>query len=348
MRIEKPHEQNCFDVMRHIAALTVMYSHHHAFAQTHESPFQGFIYSGGVAVCVFFAISGYLVTQSFGRSADFVAYMGKRMLRIFPALTVCSFIVVYPLSAYYYGDERVSYVTNWETFHNLLSMIALHPIAIPKIYSGYKFSGPPDGSLWTLPIEFSCYLILGAFLSFSKSWRVPAVLLIAAIAAAVTLSDQAQHAQFYSVQVSWFLSFGMCFAVGALMSATKPSWNRGPVKICLAVVSVWLLIVLKGAPEITVIGFLAIAVIVVVVGTSFRDRLICGRFDVSYGLYIYAWPVQQIVVNEITPKFWPSLVLSIAIVSVIAIFSWVFVEKPFIRRLRIKLYINNTSILHIA
>mgnify|MGYP001287469610 CR=1 FL=1 len=55
MRIEKPHEQNCFDVMRHIAALTVMYSHHHAFAQTHELYSKG-LYTLAVSPFAYFLL----------------------------------------------------------------------------------------------------------------------------------------------------------------------------------------------------------------------------------------------------------------------------------------------------
>lgn len=321
------HKNNSFDVLRHIAALLVIYSHHRHFASAQEPVIFGFTTYGGLAVQIFFAISGYLVTESFVRSATVVDYFGKRIRRIFPALIVCSFIIVYPMTAFYYGGERIEYLLSPEAFQNFLSMAGMLAVSIPKV-----MVGPVDGALWTLPMEFVCYLIAALALSFSKSWKTPALLLVGALLTTILASDATKQTGFYGIVFSWLLLDGMCFAVGALMARTRESWDDPRVKLCLAIFSVYMLLMLMDRPERLIVGYISVPVLTIVLGMSIPDFLIKGRFDISYGLYIYAWPVQRTVIAN-TPHmpFANSLALTILITSAFATASWFLVEKPMTR-----------------
>jgi len=68
------------------------------------------------------------------------------------------------------------------------------------------------------------------------------------------------------------------------------------------------------------------------VGESLSEKLINGKFDVSYGVYIYGFPIQQIVINRVTHRFWPGMAISVVLALVAGYFSYRFVEKPFLRK----------------
>lgn len=92
---------------------------------------------------------------------------------------------------------------------------------------------------------------------------------------------------------------------------TQPAWR--PRWKFLLVASAAMLFILQGTNEIRALGSAAVAVITVVTGTMLRDRLIKGRFDISYGIYIYAFPIQQIVINRITKDLWVGMALAAAL-----------------------------------
>ena len=87
------HQANNFDAVRIIAALAVLVSHHYALTAQAEPSFLGLHTWGGMAVIVFFVISGYLVTSSWYNDPSFLRFSQRRILRIWPALAV---VVVLP------------------------------------------------------------------------------------------------------------------------------------------------------------------------------------------------------------------------------------------------------------
>lgn len=95
---------NSFDLIRHLAALMVLVSHHYVLAGMNEPVIQGYNSLGGVAVLCFFAISGLLITLSYLNAASLQDYLVKRVARIFPALIVCSFVMTYVAGAFFASD----------------------------------------------------------------------------------------------------------------------------------------------------------------------------------------------------------------------------------------------------
>lgn len=343
MQQDNTHKLNCFDIIRHLAALTVMISHHRPFNGTAESMVRGFLSWGGIGVAVFFAISGFLVTPSFYRSGNFITFMERRVRRIFPGLIVCSFFLIYLVAPFYNSTAVFEYLLSPSTFKNFMSMSAMIPVHIPNVFETYKAVGPPNGSLWTLPIEFTCYLVLSFMLSIHKGFKSSAILFAASVIASFSFSDIARQSSFYSIQLFWLLQFGSCFFLGSLMHHTRKSWDTPKIKIFLVFISVLFLYVLGSTREIQVFGYISITLLTIIIGCSFRDILIKGRFDLSYGLYIYAWPIQQIMSNETNMNYWWSLVASIITVTALAALSWKFVEKPFLHKAKGKEVVPETD-----
>lgn len=311
----------------------VIFSHHHAFMQVHEDLFRGFLSWGGVCVAVFFSISGFLVTQSAQRTTDYVSFMAKRVKRIFPALIVCSFAMIYILSPFY-QQNATAFMFSRDAFESFLKIIILLPTNVSDVFASYMYAGSINGSLWTLALEFTCYIVVGFLLYVNKSWKTPAFILTVLIAANIFASNEINTITWYSMNIGWLVRFGICFALGSLLSLTIEKWNKTNIKLFLSIVSVLILFLLKGQTEILTLGYIAITFITLCIGVSCKDFIVKGRFDISYGLYIYAWPVQQIIANETDLPFYASIAASMVCTAMLAYLSWIFIEKPFLRRLK--------------
>ncbi|EGH20547.1 acyltransferase 3, partial [Pseudomonas amygdali pv. mori str. 301020] len=86
---------NAFDLIRHVAALAVLVSHHYVLSGFQEPMLKGYNSLGAIAVLAFFVISGFLISQSFLNTPSVYRYLEKRIARLFPALIVCAGVMVY-------------------------------------------------------------------------------------------------------------------------------------------------------------------------------------------------------------------------------------------------------------
>jgi peptidoglycan/LPS O-acetylase OafA/YrhL len=294
--------KNSFDLIRHLAAFLVLYSHHFPLSGLPEPQVPSWDTYGFVAVAVFFSISGYLMPESFRRSGNFLRFMARRARRIFPALIVCSFLMTYVLGTALTTTPKLEYLTSQWTFDTFLQFALFFGRPIPGVFSDFLFPNAINGSLWTLPVEFACYIIIGVALSLWTSWKMALALLMVTVLGTMYVFGAPVSYQFYAVPLNYLCVFGICFATGALMSMTKDAWLQA--RLTLVVVSLVWLYLLRGRPEIQVLGSIGIAILTVIVGESFHENLINGRFDISYGFYIYAFPIQQIAINVLTRRFW--------------------------------------------
>lgn len=320
---------NSFDLIRHFAAYLVLFSHHFALSKLTEPTVPHWDTLGFVAVAMFFAISGYFMPQSYSASSGFIPFLEKRCRRIFPGLIFCSFIMVYVIGLFFTDKGKIDYIFDYEQIKNFFSTSLFIGNAIPSVFSDFLYRDAINGSLWTLPVEFLCYLIIGSVLSIAFSWKSITILLWVACIATATRNQVWTDFSFYAIPMSYLSLFGISFFTGALMSMTKTSWldKRIPFVI-MAIVFIW---IFRGRPEIQVLGTAGIAVLTIIIGVSFKDKIINGRFDISYGVYIYAFPIQQIVINRVTSEFWLSMFLSVILTTIVGFISYKYIESPFIR-----------------
>lgn len=325
---------NSFDMVRLLAAAMVIYYHHAMmFGFSLPALDKGFAI-GTIAVQTFFTISGYLIAMSFMRSNNFIEYMGKRIKRIIPAITFCSFVMVYIFASLYKSDV-ISYITSFDAFRNFLNISVLYGRNVPGLWNEISSHTESNGPLWTLPYEMAMYIILGVGLSFHKTWKTPAILLISCILLTILAKPQLMNVGMYYSVFSKLAEFGICFFTGSLLFMTRISWDSKPAKLSMLTISLIMLVVLNGGSDMLTLGSLSIAIIVIIVSVSLKDYVIAGRFDISYGLYIWGWPIQILVIHYIPMEqdmFLISLLLTYLIVTAVASFSWIFIEKPFLRR----------------
>lgn len=282
----------------------------------------------------FFAISGFLITWSWYRAPNLRDFFVARVLRIFPGLWVCLLVtafVIAPIGVAVQGGSvpdllnahaQIAYVLNNAVLNILYVGINGTPQNIP-------WPGVWNGSLWTLLFELMCYIavaVLGVIGLLKRRWIIPSIFGVALCATAWV-----SYPIFALQTIPQIIArFAVMFAAGALLYRVKDviparwSW----VVICMT-------IVLASAflPNYRVIGALPLAYAVIVVGALVRYKSLNLRNDLSYGIYIYAFPIQQLLaifeMAEIGP-FW-FFVIATAVTVPLAALSWFVVEKPAMR-----------------
>ncbi|WP_443692706.1 acyltransferase family protein [Pseudomonas protegens] len=319
---------NSFDPIRHLAALAVLVSHHFALSGVEEPAVNSSYSLGGLSVLAFFSISGYLITQSFLNSSSMRDFFQKRCARIFPALIVCSFLMVYA-GQYFFGGQAATSLFNISNVLSFVKISFFGQATLPSVTSEFIFPVSFNGSLWSLKIEFACYILIGIGLAIYRGRLTPFLLAGAAIVSTLALLTLG-HSE-VAHKLSIYGSVVVAFFSGSALFFLRDSRFFGPRSCIALIASIVLLAVLWNSKYILAVGGIAFSYIFLWVGLSFGDKIIKRRFDISYGFYIYAFPVQQIVINKLKLGFVASLFISMFVTMAFAIVSWRFIEEPALR-----------------
>ncbi|CDH01533.1 acyltransferase family protein [Xenorhabdus bovienii] len=328
---------NCFDLIRLIAAIMVVVSHHAGMMEYSISHPADWLSMDSFYVYIFISLSGFLVTKSLINSKNFLDYIAKRIKRIFPALIFCCFVVTYFLVPFW-ETKPFEFILSGDTLKGFLNMSILHGLSISNAENIYGIMTYANAPLWTLSYEFMLYLILGAFMGYSKTWKGPGIILLLSLMILIMPNHMTKDINTYGVQLYILAKFGIGFSIGSILFLTKHIWDNRSTKLSICALCLLILFSLSGqTSDMNVIGRVAVAVLTIIIGVSFKDKILRGRADISYGLYIWAWPIQSIVIHQVNISFWPNLILTMAICVVVAIFSRKYIEEPFLSgRFKIK------------
>lgn len=271
---------------------------------------------GELGVGVFFVISGYLVTASWRRAPRLGVFLQKRLLRIEPALFVAVALTALGLGAAVTTLPLADYFRAPQVWLYVLRNALLYPVTydLPGVFAHNPLPDIVNGSLWTLRLEFSCYLMVAALgLARLLTPRIVAGLAVAAGALFVVLHvvrpDLAAAGPLRLVDIATLNGF--LFLAGAFLNLRDrpaPVWAAA-LLAPLILTPAWIF----GLPAL-----------VVAVGSLRSVRL---PADISYGLYIYAFPLQQVLATHGRLTFWTALAATIPF----AVASWFLVEKPALR-----------------
>lgn len=340
--------QNAFGLMRLVMATAVIVSHAFPIGGFGPDPtyavFRGQADIGTTAVLGFFAISGYLITGS-GRAGGVVAFLWRRALRILPAFWVVLLVTAAVVGPISYGTAHgglAGYVKFGEggpvqyVVGNAGILITTYQI--DGVFPGQDVAGVAvvNGSLWSLFFEVLCYLgVAGAMGLGLLSGRRRVVLPALVVATVVLL--QAESAVPLFARIVDLVTFGaggpelyVAFGCGAVAALFPHPWSA---LAGLGAGVVALVTLLFG-------GFLGIGVVALSyavltaahVAPRWAQR-IGSVNDISYGVYIYAWPVAMLLAQfgAAEAGWWPFLVATIVSVLPVAAASWFMVERPAMR-----------------
>ena len=286
---------------------------------------------GDVGVDGFFLLSGFLITKSFQRSPTLFGYVTKRVARIYPGFVVAflmSLLVVAPLA----GVAPLSFAAVAAQVPGMAML--QEPLATGA------FAGLPhpqlDGSLWTIGYEFRCYglVLVAGLLGVLRRKFLCLTLVATMVGLSLAQLDFGTHVLWQVTgNLNVMLRFGMLFGCGALFHLFdgQVRYTRGG-----AIAAAMILCAALFSPRCAEPG-LAIAGGYVLFYLAFhcngtRYNRIGDRADLSYGTYLYAWPIQNLLIywfHGISP--WALDLIALPASLLLATASWYGVERPFMR-----------------
>ena len=333
---------NCFDLLRLIMAAFVVYTH--AFLLSRAGPEPTFVFVkqqiifGELGVLGFFGLSGYLVTASWERSTNVVTFLWNRTLRIFPGFLMCLLVtagVIGPAIAYTRGGSIAGYPwfgSDSATMYFLTnSVLMVQQWSIGGILETAPYTESLNGSLWSIAPEFMCYLLTVGF-GLTAALRRNSVLFLLALAFLGLM-----HYQHAMLHWTWephhgpsFLLLGrgprfmLAYLVGAALWVFRTHWQPGlreaiGLAVCLA-------LVLKFGGAVLAAPVL-LPILLIALGQCFRCPL---KWDLSYGLYLYHFPVMQLLATSdwCRSQIWIFLPLAVLVTTIAAVVSWTLIERP--------------------
>lgn len=341
---------NNFDMIRLAMALLVVWSHCFALSVGNEDrePFSiatnGFYNAGNIGVWTFFIISGFLITASFERSSSLASYFGKRIRRIYPgylvATSICAFIVT-PIFAPPGFTLGIGDILRTIGGNLLLD----NHFPIPKLFADNPIHAI-NGSLWSIKFEFLCYVGTALLCLVALRARRWAALIVYAVIVAIwcwldlTGRKPGGNPLIFAAigwPYRWFLILPN-FLAGMLAYLHRDRLLRSTPLLVAALIACFATLNIGGAlPAGIVLGHflvpptMAYLVLWIAYHPAIPGRNIARFGDFSYGTYLYAFTIQQMLVATTALPFWLFVLLSMVLSLCAGIASWHLVERHFLR-----------------
>ena len=285
----------------------------------------------GVGVDGFFALSGFLITASWLRDPHLRDYLVARALRILPGFYVVLVITAFvfaPLSVAIQGGSPIKLLMSGAPFEYVLKNSALVELQLdvggtPRDVPN---AGTWNGSLWSLIWEALCYIIVAIIgvLGLAKYRWVSPVILALGVIGAILLPPLTFPGVWTIPQLA--VRTAITFSSGALLYQWR---DVIPARWSLVAASIVIVIASSVLPDYRVVGALPLAYAVIVSGVLIKHKRLNLRTDVSYGMYIYAFPTQQLLAVAGLVTLSPLLFFGVSTLATLplAVLSWFLVEK---------------------
>ncbi len=328
---------NNFTLLRFSAAMTVLFAH--SVAALGLPPSTEFFYQrigfslGEMGLDMLFVTSGFLVTASLLSRQDLIGYLWARALRVYPALWVMLILTVFVLAPALTSLPRAEYYASaqtWDYFRKCATLIGGIRYSLPGVFETVPLKNEFNGSLWTMPVEVRMYLYLAAgwvVFAVVPGFRLRALSIVSPVAALIflaiilygrlgggTLNGANIRIFMYLYGSSLFMwrakiPMSAALLLAILVTLVCASFDKSVFFVvydCTLPLLVLHLVYLPGGPI----------------------RRFNNWGDISYGVYIYAFPVQQTLALAFPRMSLLAMMASSAVVSCgIGAISWNLLEK---------------------
>lgn len=286
-----------------------------------------------IVLPMFFSLSGFLVAASLVRSRSLTVFLGLRALRIVPALFVeicLSALILGPiLTSFALGD----YVGDPVLHRYFLNIIGYIHYELPGVFLDNIYPRIVNGSLWTVPWELECYIALAGLSLLRLAPQQPKLMVWAFVALSGAVLAWNSYRGIITtgegvpgrVLVLYFLAAVTLFLVK----------EHIPYSFKLFVAAAVLGVTLMLTDKTLYFSPLPVAYATIYLGLQQPRRLpVLMSGDYSYGIYLYAFPIQQTIAFRLTNLWYLHLPATAIAVFAFAAFSWHFIEKPMLRAKR--------------
>jgi len=345
---------NNLNIIRLVAALLVLYMHSFAVSVGDESGdifgiiTMGKEHAGGIAVDVFFMISGFLICKSYANKKSLWSYIKARFLRIWPLLFVVVMVLAFgvgPLVTTYTKHDYFAFSTHILYFLRNLVFISAYT-GLPGVFMNHYYSSV-DGSLWTLLYEVLCYIFVAISAPIWKRKRIAAPIFTLLAMGLYIVETYIFHFSVGPVSQLFITNIGklyMFFGMGMCYYLFKDR-----IVLSIKMFLVFLVALVLGTI------FFDFSIVFSLFGTyiifyvAFQKRFVSKRYnkigDLSYGIYLLSFPVQQLVVSWLgvpteelflTMNPYLNMLLSVLIVVPLSLITWKFIEEPCLKLKNIK------------
>ena len=306
---------NNIGIIHFIGALFVIYGHQYALmGLTPPRIFGSQIHSVGVKII--FLISGYLITKSLcsleGTKLQITkCYLKKRIGRIYPEYLACllfSAFLIGPIFSSLPLAEYFSYpILRDGIFPYIINNLRMYiSFGLPNVFTGNPINQAVNGSLWTLPVEFALYFVLWLIAMIAPKKSIRKWILIALVLLTSLLSFL--HITFFpSSYLIWYgtdwysaLTLAPYFLIGALCSQLDLERFLYPeigALLVLGTSGISFDSVLIEPANILILSYIVLSLGFSKKLSGIHFRVI--RCEYSYGIYLYAFPIQQCVIELI-------------------------------------------------
>lgn len=326
--------ENNFDFIRLILASLVIFSHSYPLAgytEIFEQMTDKQLNMGAFSVEGFFILSGYLIMISLRNSKTMISYMWKRYLRLFPALFVMLIITMLLLIVVYEGEDLFVQKDYFTYFRRNITLYRAQ-YHVKGIFESNPYPRAINGSLWSLSYEFTMYIIMLLLFPFRKM-RIALILLIA-IWSFCVFTNHYNPLLFTELSTKIYLNSDQFYRLGAFFMGGSILSYVNLKKINKPYIKLGLLIILIGSLFFNfykTTSYIVLPLLMLLVCISYSKKLnyIPHRIgDISYGVYIYGFLVQQTLMYYYS--FSPILLtlISLPITYIAAFLSWQYIEKP--------------------
>ena len=290
------------------------------------------------AVCLllpmFFALSGFLVCGSAERSRRVTTFLVHRLLRIMPALTVVALLSALVLGPLMTQMKLSSYFSSSASYAYLLNIFFLPQFVLPGVFVSTPEPFTVNASLWTIPYEVACYIGL-TLLALSSLFKRPVAMILATLLFSLLFGAQILY-RGSAANLSHFVTPGrfllLCFIAGVVVYKQR---DRLPSSIPFTILAGLLSYGFLSEPELYFLAPFPVAYFTACLGATRPPKIpVLMDGDLSYGLYLCAFPIQQTIAT-LSPAFrtfGSNVAASIILSLCYAYLSWHVIEKPALDR----------------
>ena len=296
---------------------------------------------GGIAVDGFFLISGYLIFKSFSQCSSTSIYLKKRILRIYPGFIAASIFCIFaivPLASGWVLVNNLSY-SDWIIV--VSRMILLYQVTIIGAFPNFP-DLPLNSPMWTIKFEFLCYLIvpiLGLFLTKRKQYLTVTITLCIGLITTIWFGFNLETSGIFSF-IHKFARLTTAFLIGGLFYFFRDciTWNKKSNLLCFALIIIAQLSKYSAEMGILIFG----GYLLFNFALNFKNMHLSKigiKNDISYGVYLYAWPLQVLIAQLFSSlSTLENLCFTLICATILGYLSWIWIEKPF---LLMKKWLNN-------